>query len=210
MEKKKCVYNLIILDESGSMESIKPMILSGFNELVQTISSVEKEHNSQEHFVSFVTFNSSGIRTLYNCEPASTIKQIDAKQYNPNYTTPLFDAMGIAINDLKKKINPNADYRVLVSILTDGEENASKEYNRKNINFLVNTLKLEGWTFTYIGADHDVDFMAKEIGISDTQQWDKNSPGISIMINNEKSARIKYYNKLFTVYEKDNTGFYEK
>jgi len=60
MEKKHQVHNLIILDESGSMESIKTTIIQGFNELVQTIQGIEKQFPEQEHFISFVSFNGLG------------------------------------------------------------------------------------------------------------------------------------------------------
>ena len=55
METKHQVHNLIILDESGSMESIKKTIIQGFNEIVQTVKGIEKEFPEQEHFImSFV------------------------------------------------------------------------------------------------------------------------------------------------------------
>ena len=60
MEKKHQVHNLIILDESGSMASIKELIISGFNELVQTLKGIEKDFPEQEHFISLVTFNGMG------------------------------------------------------------------------------------------------------------------------------------------------------
>lgn len=61
MEKRHQVHNLIILDESGSMECIKRTIIQGFNELVQTIKGIEKQFPEQEHFISFVSFNGLGI-----------------------------------------------------------------------------------------------------------------------------------------------------
>ena len=64
METKHQVHNLIILDESGSMESIKSSIIQGFNEIVQTIKGIEKEFPEQEHFISLVTFNGLGQKLL--------------------------------------------------------------------------------------------------------------------------------------------------
>ncbi len=95
------MHNLIILDESGSMSSIKNTIIQGFNELVQTIQGIEKQFPEQEHFVSFVSFNSLGQKLLHFIDPASTLKQIDDKSYNSDAMTPLFDAMGFSINKLK-------------------------------------------------------------------------------------------------------------
>ena len=58
MENKHQVHNLIILDESGSMNSIKPLIINGFNSLVKSINEVEEQFPEQEHLISMVTFNS--------------------------------------------------------------------------------------------------------------------------------------------------------
>lgn len=60
MNKNHHVHNLIILDESGSMQSIKSTIITGFNELVQTIQGIEKQFPEQEHTISFLTFNGLG------------------------------------------------------------------------------------------------------------------------------------------------------
>ena len=57
MEAKHQVHNLIILDESGSMSSIKPQIISGFNELVQSIKGIQKQFPEQEHDISIISFN---------------------------------------------------------------------------------------------------------------------------------------------------------
>ena len=56
MEKKHQVHNLIILDESGSMQSIKSFIINGFNELVQSIKGIQKQFPEQEHYISIVSF----------------------------------------------------------------------------------------------------------------------------------------------------------
>ena len=129
MENKHQVHNLIILDESGSMEPIKTTIIQGFNELVQTIQGIEKQFPEQEHFISFVSFNGLGQKLLHFIDPASKLKHIDDKTYKPGASTPLFDAMGFSINKLKQSLQEQSDYNVLVTILTDGEENASKEFS---------------------------------------------------------------------------------
>ena len=55
------IYNLIILDESGSMASLKRSTISGFNEVVQSIQSASKQFPEQQHYISLVTFNGDGI-----------------------------------------------------------------------------------------------------------------------------------------------------
>ncbi|MBV6397958.1 VWA domain-containing protein [Ignavibacteria bacterium CHB1] len=196
MEKKHQVHNLIILDESGSMSSIKNTIIQGFNELVQTIQGIEKQFPEQEHFVSFVSFNSLGQKLLHFIDPASTLKQIDDKSYNPDAMTPLFDAMGFSINKLKESLQGQTDYNVLVTILTDGEENASKEFSGNDIKKLVEGLKQNRWTFTYIGTDHDVEKIALSLSINNTMFFAKSEAGIKDMFLKEQSARAKYSKKI--------------
>ena len=75
---KNRIFNLIIIDESGSMFSIKQQAISGLNETIQTIRKAQADHPDQEHFVSLVSFNTESIKTIHNCIPASEIKEIDA------------------------------------------------------------------------------------------------------------------------------------
>ena len=196
MEKKHQVHNLIILDESGSMEPIKTTIIQGFNELVQTIQGIEKQFPEQEHFISFISFNGLGQKLLHFIDPASKLNQIDDKTYKPDASTPLFDAMGFSINKLKQSLQGQTDYNVLVTILTDGEENASKEFSGKDIKKLVEELKQNRWTFTYIGTDHDVEKIAASLSINNTMIFEKNDIDIKKMFMKEQSARTKYSEKI--------------
>ncbi len=196
MEKKHQVHNLIILDESGSMESIKTTIIQGFNELVQTIQGIEKQFPEQEHFISFVSFNGLGQKLLHFIDPASKLKQIDDKTYTPEASTPLFDAMGFSINKLKQSLQGQTEYNVLVTILTDGEENASKEFSGNDIKKLVEELKQNRWTFTYIGTDHDVEKIAISLSINNTMVFEKNEADIKEMFLKEQCARANYSRKI--------------
>ena len=84
------------------------------------------------------------------------------------------------------------NYNVLVTILTDGEENASKEYTGTSIKKLIEELKLNRWTFTYIGADHDVEKFAASISITNTMSFQKNEADMKMMFAKEKSSRQCY------------------
>lgn len=196
MEKKHQVHNLIILDESGSMQSIKQTIIQGFNELVQTIQGIGKQFPEQEHFISFVSFNGLSQKLLHFIDPAIRLKQIDDNTYRPEASTPLFDAMGYSLNKLRQVLKLQTDYNVLVTILTDGEENASKEFSGNDIKKLVEELKQERWTFTYIGTDHDVEKMAISISINNTMIFSKSFDGVNYMFMKEKIARANYYRKI--------------
>lgn len=196
MEKKHQVHNLIILDESGSMESIKSVIIQGFNEVVQTIKGIEKKFPEQQHFISFISFNGLGQKFHHFAEPASSLKELNKQNYKPDANTPLFDAMGYSFNKLTQHLKGETNYNVLVTILTDGMENASKEFTGTDINHLVLELNHKGWTFTYIGTDHDVKKMAKSISITNSLTFKKDSDDINNMFGTERLARERYYQKL--------------
>jgi len=196
METKHQVHNLIILDESGSMGSIKKTIIQGFNEIVQTVKGIEKEFPEQEHFISLVTFNGFGNKILHFIDPTSKLEQIDETRYKPDSMTPLYDAMGFSFAKLRKVLENQTDYNVLVTILTDGEENASKEYTGIAIKKMIEELKLNRWTFTYIGTDHDVEKFAASISITNTIHFQKNEPNMKLMFAKENSSRANYSQKI--------------
>jgi len=196
METKQQVHNLIILDESGSMESIKSSIIQGFNEIVQTVKGIQKAYPEQEHFISFVTFNGIAIKVLHFNEPVENLQLIDENRYLPDASTPLFDAMGFSFAKLKQIVEPLSDYNVLVTVLTDGEENASKEYSGKAIKKMIDELKLKRWTFTYIGAEHDVEKFAASISITNTMNFSKNDADMQQMFVKESHSRMSYSEKI--------------
>lgn len=192
INSKHKIYNLIILDESGSMESIKSNIISGFNEVIQSIKGIEKQFPEQEHYISFVTFNGLGVKTHLENQSVKKIKQIDEKLYKPDSVTPLFDAIGFSVNELKRVLENEKGYNVLVTILTDGLENSSKEFSGSQINKIIKDLKLSDWTFTYIGTGHDIESVAKSISITNTMFFDKNENSIRGMFVAEKAARLAF------------------
>ena len=146
--------------------------------------------------MSFVSFNTLGHKLLHFIDPASKLKQINNNSYNPEASTPLFDAMGFSINKLKQTLQNQTDYNVLVTILTDGEENASKEFKSNEIRRLVEELKQNRWTFTYIGTDHDVEEMASSLSINNTMMFEKNEEDIKNMFLREQDARVNYSRRI--------------
>jgi uncharacterized protein YegL len=194
--QKRIVHNLIILDESGSMESIKNATIQGFNEVVQTIKGVEKQYPEQKHYISLVTFNGLGIKNKLFCKKVRNLKQIDGNSYRPDSMTPLYDAIGFSASKLLKKLEKKKDYNVLVTILTDGLENASKEYSGRAIKELIEDLRQKGWTFTYIGANHDVEKVAASISIVNHLRFEANEKDVKRVFDRDKSARAMYAMKM--------------
>lgn len=207
MKTKHQVHNLIILDESGSMQSIKDYIIQGFNEIVQTVRGIARQYPEQEHFISLFSFNGLGHKMLHFTDPVEKLEQIDASSYSPDATTPLYDAMGFSFTKMRQVLKNTKDYNVLVTVLSDGLENASTEFSGKEIKKLIDKLKPERWTFTYIGTDHDVEEFARSISIDNTMRFEKDRAGVQIMFEKEKYAR-EMYSKKIRLNEQTNTDFY--
>ena len=206
---KTKIFNLIILDESGSMFCIKKEAIDNVNESLQTILKAQKENPDQEHYVTLVSFNNEH-KTLWNCIPANEAKEITENDYHPNCSTALYDAMGFSLNALRPNVADND--RVLVTIVTDGMENASREYNGPSIRNLVDELKSKGWVFAYIGANHNVEEMAAHISITNTMNFHATSFGTRMMTDRTNKNRERLYR---TMSDKDfnsdeaNCNFFE-
>jgi Mg-chelatase subunit ChlD len=203
------VYNLIILDESGSMESIKTPTIQGFNEVAQTIRGVQRQFPEQQHFVSLVTFNGLGVKTKLFNQPAETLREIDERMYRPDASTPLYDAIGFSVNQLKSALYGQENHHVLVTILTDGEENASKEFSGKQVKQLIDDLKSHAWTFTYIGANHDVEKVAFSLSITNTLQFKADAAGTKEMFARDRRSRERYSQRVSRGEEAKDSYFIE-
>jgi Mg-chelatase subunit ChlD len=190
------VYNLIILDESGSMQSIKQATIGGFNETVQTIKHLQKEYEAQRHHITLLTFNGLGIKTKLFNQPVANLQELNDASYQPASMTPLFDAIGVGVTDLRKSLVGATNYTVLVTILTDGEENASKEWNGAGIKKLIEELRPQGWTFTYIGANHDVTAVAASLSIQNSMSFNANAAETQQMFRKESAQRSVYFKKM--------------
>lgn len=207
---KTRIFNLVILDESGSMQCIKQAAINSVNETVQTIRSAQKKHESQEHYASLVTFNDD-VKVVYECLPVNEIKELTADDYNPDCCTALYDAMGVSLNALRKKVAE--DDKVLVTIVTDGYENASKEYSGKAIKALVDELKAKGWVFAYIGANQDVEEVAATMSISNAMSFEASDEGVYHMRQCVCDCRSSWYDDIASgeeISEEVNTNFFKK
>lgn len=186
--KQRNIQHLIILDESGSMASIRDVTISGFNELVQSIQGNQEKFPEQRHYVSLVTFNGNGIRNLIVRQPAASLQPLDASRYCPDSMTPLFDAIGLSVGDLEKAVRDQEDTWCLVNILTDGLENASAEYSGKAVREMIERIGKGNWTFTYIGANHDVHGVADYLSIDNAMPFVSSQEGSARMWNKFRSS----------------------
>lgn len=196
-EKLK-VYNLIILDKSGSMNSIAGAAISGFNETVGGIRSAQERYkDSQEHFVSLFVFCNCDKSYIYENVPVEKVKELTFKEYIPCCSTPLYDAMGISLNQLLAKIQSDKNSTAVVTVITDGLENASREYSGKAIKALVDKLKdEEGWNFAYIGTNQDVGAVAASLSIDNPMFFEDTSAGMSAAWDTERKSKMRMFGRM--------------
>lgn len=187
----KRVFNLIIVDESGSMCVIEKQALMGLNETIETVKKMQGLHKDMEQRVTLITFDSDHKRYVFDNAPASQTHKLSTKEYRPGGATPLYDAIGLGISKLNAQTGDDDD--VLVTIITDGEENCSEEYNLEMIKTLIEKLKKHNWTFTLIGTDNlDVEGMAGSMAIDNHLEFKEDEEGTKRMFARERRSRARY------------------
>ena len=133
---------------------------------------------------------------IYDKTPIKDAENLTQDRYVPCCMTPLYDAIGITIQKLKRDIAKIEDAAVSVTIITDGYENASKEWKGDAIKKLVEDCKKDGWMFAFIGAGEDILKVASTISITNTVLWDKTEEGTRIMFSVAGRANERFYDKM--------------
>ena len=212
----KRIYNLIILDESGSMHGLEEVSITGVNETLKTIRAAYEEFPQQEQFVTFATFSGEPYYDTNTCrvkrelQPIAEITDLTLPEYKPGGLTPLWDTMGKLFNELDKQTG--TDDLVLVTIITDGYENSSVRYNADKIKKLITRLDEKGWVFTYIGANQDASKVASEVGIKNFLEYTSDKAGTREMYRRENNVRSRFYqnSRVGTQMERLQSGYFNE
>ncbi len=192
MSKNKQIHNLIILDESGSMEMIKGATINGFHELARKIISLSVESPNQEHLISLSSFNGHGIKERLLAQPIVELVTINEQNYKPDGNTPMYDAICKSVIRLKRELYGLDNYGVLVTIITDGLENSSQEFSRKETKLLIEDMSKDSrWGFGLIGANIDLKETARSLSIplSRTIEFEHSDVGIKSMFDRYGKAQ---------------------
>ena len=208
LNRKAKIYNLIIVDESGSMLDLQHATMGGVTETINSIRSAQKKFaDTQEHYLTLVTFDSQGdrepVRTLVDSKPIAEVE--DFKDYSPWGCTPLYDAMGQSISALYHRIKDDDDAVGVVTVLTDGLENDSHEWDVTSVKHLIEKLKEEGWTFSYMGSAHDVKGVTMQLSIDHFIEFAHDVQGVGNTWARENSARNNYYEMMDEEYRSGRT-----
>lgn len=151
---------VMILDKSGSMHGMESDTIGGFNAMLDKQRKLDVKTD-----VTTVMFNNTQ-DYLHERKPLNEIKNITPEDYSPQGTTALLDTVGMTIDKVASYYAVNdKKNKVIFAIITDGKENASKEYSRQNVKRLIEDKKEAGWEFIFLGANIDAFSEAGSIGI---------------------------------------------
>lgn len=172
----KSIDLVVILDKSGSMYTMRADTIGGFNSLLD-----EQRKKEVPVRVSVGLFNHV-LEAKYDRMDIKEMKNLTNDDYVPQGSTALLDAVGNTLSALKTRAELNEkDNKVLVVIITDGMENASKEWTRDAVKKLITELQEEfGYEFVFLGADIDAVSVAKGIGIKEesSMKFKKSAAGV--------------------------------
>lgn len=206
-------YVALVLDRSGSMGTMQDQAISLFNEQLQTIKNAPAE--AGESLVTLVTFASIVENPIRVAQPTA-IQPLNRATYHPGGSTAMYDGMGQAINLLSQYDKEGDDVAFLVVTITDGQENASREFTGAKLSEMIRRLKATGrWTFTVAGANINVDALATTLNIeyanvmafnADTEGFQTMSASTSRGLNSYYGARAAGAQASSTFYNNDSDG----
>lgn len=153
----------IVLDRSGSMQSVRRETVSSFNQFLADQRSVPGEAR-----LTLVQFDDV-LEVVYDAVPLVEVPDLTPQRYQPRGSTALLDAIGQTILQTDQRLaNLPAELRpnnVLIVILTDGMENASRHFDYPKLVDLILKRQETGWVFIFLGANQDAIATASQCGI---------------------------------------------
>lgn len=184
--KKGLTEIVTIIDKSGSMTSLRGKTIEGFNEFLHEQKNLDGEAN-----FSLILFSSPYKEEIvFDSVDIKEVSELTEENYYTNGTTALYDCIGKTIKSLKKRIK-NLDKkdrpeRTLFVIITDGEENSSRIYDKEKIFKMINKKEKNGWNFIYLGANQDSFVEGSKMGLKQgkTLNYDATSDGINYAFYN--------------------------
>lgn len=167
MKTQKTIYHIIV-DKSGSMCDCIDQTINGFNEQISKIKEMEKEFPEQEMTIGLTTFNQD-VDHLFYMQPVAKAYNMSEENYVPHGRTAMLDAMAESMKRLSVhqiESNKEVPTTVVMVVLTDGYENASKHYTLKDVKEMIEQREALGtWTFSFLGATLDAVDVAEQMSI---------------------------------------------
>lgn len=151
----------LVLDETGSMAPTVTDTIGAVNDYFETLAKESPEALVSIHEFSDCFGQEPTFRPLCSGVKATDVPKLDATNYRPRGNTPLYDAIGKAIRDTEAL---KADANLLV-VMTDGQENASHEWDLIGIRKLIEQKQGDGWVIVYLGANQDAWQVGTNMGV---------------------------------------------
>ncbi|MDE6468115.1 MAG: VWA domain-containing protein [Muribaculaceae bacterium] len=193
---KTKIFNLIILDESGSMSPLRQVTIDGCNETINSIISSQRQYSAtQDHYVSIYAFQGGSeipSRYLLRDVAAAQVNHITPDNYCPWGNTPLYDAVGTTLADLRNRVKNEELAIGSVTIITDGQENSSTHFTGEQVASMIKVLTEMGWNFNFIGANIDAAATACKLNIDNAMQFEATQKGTAKMYENFNKGRMNF------------------
>jgi uncharacterized protein YegL len=196
----------ILIDKSGSMHTRANMVIDGFNGFIRSQREVIVE-GEEECTVSIYTFNNE-VSVVREDAPLSTIEDMTAADYTPERTTALRDAMAFVLRKIPVKPLIKEDQRNVFVVLTDGEENASRDVTIEQLRALIDETSAE---IVYMGSNQDAVLSGTHYGANRgaSLTYDDNNLLIAIESLGNAVGRIRSGETMdiqFTEVERSSSG----
>ena len=136
-----------VLDESGSMDSMRDEVISGFNKYLEDL---QKDALKEPYAFTLFQFDTTAIKEVDTALDPAKVSPLTKNSYRPGAGTPLFDAVAHGIVSIAKNVKDGE--KAMVVVFTDGLENSSREYTREKIQALIKSKSDAGWGFIYLGV----------------------------------------------------------
>lgn len=195
MSNKDYTHIHMILDRSGSMSPLVSSVIESFNQLLS-----DQQKFPGKCTLTLVQFDDRApYEILRDFQPIATVEPLTALQYTPRGSTPLWDAVGRGISELGSQLTKLSENerpaRVVFVIQTDGEENASREFNSVRLKEMVEHQRnTYNWQFIFLGADQDAILQGGRIGTYQGTSVSTLGTGLSVnKVMNYTSSKIGAY-----------------
>lgn len=153
-----------MLDASGSMHPVRSSTIAAVNQQLKSIRATAEKYPDQEISITLTLFDTTE-RCLFADFSPEKAPSIGPEEYRPDGCTALLDALGSRIAETERKLRVQDD--VVMVVITDGEENASRHFTFPDLAQTIDRLKkTERWSFSFIGADMDAWSVAGRLNFS--------------------------------------------
>ena len=150
-----------VLDKSGSMSGQREAATTGFNHFVEQVRGYGKPAK-----LTLMMFDTE-FKLVHDNLDLAAVPGMAYEQYVPDGSTALYDAVGHCVATMEREMSKYSKARAIMVILTDGQENSSREFSYDAIKELIGSKEAEGnWSFVYLSADPNGWSHAQQLGIS--------------------------------------------